>query len=193
MTFRIEAERLFIRPWEAADRPIFRALVDDIRVTRYLGRGAVWSDEHVDEFFARQQRHLENVGFCMGAIVRKGDERVIGLAGLQPLRKGNDVESGWWLAPDMWGHGYAAEAGGAAVAHGLNVLKLPRVVAIAHPDNEPSLVVMRKIGMSFVGKFTGEELGIFVQHPEVVMYAKEATARRDTSPAPDEPPPQLRS
>jgi RimJ/RimL family protein N-acetyltransferase len=172
VTFRIDSERVYIRPWTAADRPVFRALVDDIRVTRYLGRGAVWSDENVDEFFARQQRHVENVGFCMGAIVRRDGDRVIGLAGLQPLRKGNDVETGWWLAPDVWGHGYAAEAGAAAVAYGLDVLKLPRVVAIAHPDNEPSLAVMRRIGMALVGRFTGEELGIFVQHPEVVMYAK---------------------
>jgi RimJ/RimL family protein N-acetyltransferase len=172
VTFRIDSERVYIRPWMAADRPVFRALVDDIRVTRYLGRGAVWSDENVDEFFARQQRHVENVGFCMGAIVRRDGDRVIGLAGLQPLRKGNDVETGWWLAPDVWGHGYAAEAGAAAVAYGLDVLKLPRVVAIAHPDNEPSLAVMRRIGMALVGRFTGEELGIFVQHPEVVMYAK---------------------
>ena len=172
VTFRIDADRLYIRPWTAADRPVFRALVDDVRVTRHLGRGAVWSDEHVDEFFARQQRHLENVGFCMAAMVRREDERVIGLAGLQPLRKGNDVETGWWLAPDAWGHGYAAEAGNAAVTYGLNVLQLPRVVAIAHPDNEPSLAVMRKIGMKLVGRFTGEELGIFVQHPEVVMFAK---------------------
>jgi RimJ/RimL family protein N-acetyltransferase len=176
VTYRIDAERVYIRGWQASDRPIFRALVDDIRVTRYLGRGAVWSDEHVDEFFARQQRHLENVGFCMGAMVRKEDDRVIGLAGLQPLRKGNDVETGWWLAPDVWGHGYAAEAAGAAVAYGLNVLQLPRVVAIAHPDNEPSLAVMRKIGMTFAGRFTGEELGIFVAHPEVVMYALSSRA-----------------
>jgi RimJ/RimL family protein N-acetyltransferase len=172
VTFRIDTDRLYIRPWAAGDRPVFRSLVDDIRVTRYLGRGDVWTDEAVDEFFARQQRHLDTRGFCMSAMVRRSDERVIGLAGLQPLRKGDDVETGWWLAPDCWGHGYAAEAGAANVAYGLNVLHLPRVVAIAHPDNERSIHVMGTLGMEYVGRYTGEQLGIFVQHLEVVMYAR---------------------
>ncbi len=176
MTFRIETERLVMRPWTAEDRPVFRSFVDDLRITRYLGRGDVWTDEAVDEFFARQQRHLENRGFCMAAMTSKEDGRVVGVAGLQPLRKGDDVETGWWVAPDCWGRGYAAEAGAANVAYGLDVLQLPRVVAIAHAENAASIAVMKRIGMSFAGRFTGEELGIFVQHLEVVMYEKRREA-----------------
>jgi len=177
VTFAIESERLVIRPWQESDREVFRAFTSDERITRYLGRGPVWSGEQNDEFFARQQRHLENRGFCMGAMTRKSDGRVVGVAGLQPLRVGTDVETGWWVAPDCWGLGYAAEAGAAATDYGLNVLKLPRVVAIAHPDNAHSLRVMERIGMSYVGRFTGEELGIFVQHLEVVMYARDAASQ----------------
>ncbi len=44
----------------------------------------------------------------------------------------------------MWGRGVATEAATRALGHAAD---LPRVVAVTHPDNEPSQRVARRLGM----------------------------------------------
>lgn len=55
-----------------------------------------------------------------------------------------EVEIGWHLHPDVWGRGIATEAATRVLGHAAN---LPRVVAVTHPDNEPSQRVARRLGM----------------------------------------------
>ena len=67
-----------------------------------------------------------------------------------PNAEHGEVEIGWHLHPDSWGHGYAGEAAvavlGTAFAHGLE-----EVWALTHTDNHRSQAVCRKIGMESVG------------------------------------------
>jgi RimJ/RimL family protein N-acetyltransferase len=58
------------------------------------------------------------------------------------------VETGWRLARDAWGHGYATEAARAAVDHGFDRLGLTEILAIAVAGNERSFAVMRRLGMT---------------------------------------------
>ena len=51
------------------------------------------------------------------------------------------------LDPDVWGRGYATEAGAAALRHAVETLGFVRVVSIVHPENEPSFRVARRLGM----------------------------------------------
>jgi RimJ/RimL family protein N-acetyltransferase len=154
--FRLETERLFIRPWQPDDRPAFAALTQDPEVMQYVHAGLPYSEAEVDEFLGRQARQLAAFGVCMGAIIEKSTGRLAGVAGTQPL--GDDYEIGWWLARDLWGRGYATEAGGAAMEHVLHTLQRPRVVAIIDPGNEPSKRVVERLGMKCEGRFTGAQL-----------------------------------
>ena len=54
------------------------------------------------------------------------------------------VEIGWHLHPDVWGRGIATEAATRVLGHASG---LRRVVAVTHPDNEPSQRVARRLGM----------------------------------------------
>ena len=167
-SFLIETERLIIRPWEPRDREAFAALAKDPRVMRYiLEDGRTFTDEEVDAFLARQAMQMEKFGVCLGAMVRKEDDRVIGLAGVQPLGTTGDYEIGWWLAPDCWGKGYAVEAGRGLVDFVFNTMKLPRVTAIAQPDNARSIAIMDNLGMRDGGIKTGAELGH--RFPELIV------------------------
>ena len=154
--FRIDTERLFIRPWTDDDRPAFKALTDNPLVMEHVHRGEPYNASEIDEWFSRQARHMATYGFCMGALVEKASGEVIGVAGTQPL--GDDLEIGWWLASDRWGRGYATEAGAAAMDYVLNHLQRPRAIAIIHPTNEPSKRVAARLGMQYEGRFTGEQL-----------------------------------
>jgi ribosomal-protein-alanine N-acetyltransferase len=171
--FGLETDRLFIRPWTPADRPAFIALTEDPEVMRYVHGGQPYAEDEVDEWFTRQARQLAQHDVCMGALIEKATGRLVGIAGTQPLGTTGNLEIGWWLARDVWGRGYATEAGGAAMRHVLETLGHKRVVAIIDPDNEPSKRVVGRLGMHYESRVTGEQLGH--RKPQIVvdLFAKE--------------------
>ena len=57
------------------------------------------------------------------------------------------VEVGWRLARPFWGNGYATEAGAAALTYGFEQLDLEEIVSFTSRLNEPSIRVMRRLGM----------------------------------------------
>ena len=173
--FRLETDRLFIRPWQPDDRAAFTALTYDAEVMQYVHGGQPYAEEEVDEWFTRQARQLAERDVCMGALIEKTTGRLVGIAGTQPLGTTGNLEIGWWLARDVWGRGYATEAGGAAMRHVLETLGHTRVVAIIHPDNDPSKRVVARLGMHYEARVTGEQLGH--RRPEIVvdLFAKEST------------------
>src|SRR5436853_191835 len=145
--FLLETERLLIRPWQPADRPALKAFTQDPEVMRYVHGGVPYSEAEIDEFLARQARQLAEHDLAMGALVEKASGRLAGVCGVQPLGTTGDLEIGWWLARDLWGRGYATEAGAAAMHHVLETLGNPRVAAIIDPVNEPSQRVVARLGM----------------------------------------------
>jgi [ribosomal protein S5]-alanine N-acetyltransferase len=158
MTFRLETPRLLIRSWEPSDRPAFIAMARDPLVMRFVHHGEPYTDDEVEAFLARQAKQVADFGVCMGPMVEKATGRVVGLAGTQPLGKSDDFEIGWWLARDVWGRGYATEAGAAAMEHVFSVLDKPRAVAIIDPGNDASVAVATRLGMKHEGRFTGAQL-----------------------------------
>jgi [ribosomal protein S5]-alanine N-acetyltransferase len=165
MAFELDTARLLIRPWRDADRPALERMARDAQMMRFVRRGRILSDEEVDEILERQARHLERYGVCFGAVVMKGNDEVIGLAGMQPHDDGQ-FELGWWIWKDHWGRGYATEAAAAFVAHGRDMMGLKRVVAVIDPPNLASRRVAEKLGMSF----------------ECIKSARETIANREDMP-----------
>ena len=69
-----------------------------------------------------------------------------------PDAEHEEVEIGWHLHPDSWGHGYASEAAAAVLDFGF-AAGLPEVYAVVRPGNEASLAVCRRLGMTPLGRF----------------------------------------
>ncbi len=61
------------------------------------------------------------------------------------------AELGYWVGKPFWGHGFATEAGRAAVAFAFDTLELKRVFASAIAENAASKRVLEKIGMRHEG------------------------------------------
>jgi RimJ/RimL family protein N-acetyltransferase len=174
--FLLETDRLLIRPWTPDDRAGFAALTHDPEVMKYVHAGKPYSEEEIDEVMARQARQLAEHGVCMGALIEKASNRLVGVTGIQPLGTTGDFEIGWWLARDVWGRGYATEAGGAAMRHVLETLQRPRVVAIIDPDNEPSKRVVARLGMQYESRVTGAQLGHRLPDIVVDLFVRERSA-----------------
>lgn len=147
---RIETDRLVLRAFTAADRGPFAAMNADPEVMAHMSRSLDRSAS--DVFLARIQEHWAVDGFGLWAIERRDDGAFLGFAGLSapsfeaPFTPA--VEVGWRLARSAWGHGYATEAGAAALDHGFEVLGLAEIVSFTAAGNHRSRRVMERLGMT---------------------------------------------
>ena len=125
------------------------ALVGDPRVGATLG-GAQTPEEvtaSIEQHVARWER--DGVGYWMFRARDTGEG--VARGGLSRTHVGgrDEVEVGWAVMPERWGHGYATELGAAAVDVAFGMLGLGSVVAYTLPDNLASRRVMRKLGFSY--------------------------------------------
>lgn len=91
---------------------------------------------------------------------------MIGLMHMGPeLPPGPAIEVGWRLAPDAWGHGFAAEGGAAALAWGFANLDAVEIIAITAVGNLRSRAVMSRIGMTEQPERAFDHPGLAADHP----------------------------
>jgi RimJ/RimL family protein N-acetyltransferase len=150
-------DRLTLRRWRVEDREPFAAINADPEVMRFIGTGAILDPARPgpsDELLTRFERDWEERGFGLWALSARADpdERLLGYCGLTvPMFLPAvlpAVEVGWRLARDAWGRGYATEAARAAVAFGLEEHAMEEILSIVDPDNERSLRVCARLGMT---------------------------------------------
>lgn len=92
--------------------------------------------------------------------------QLIGNGGFKGRPKNGLVEVGYSVLPDFQGNGYATEATRALIGWAFSHPEVDRVAAETLPSLEPSLGVMRKCGMKYVGKGAPEE-GVETVHYEI--------------------------
>jgi RimJ/RimL family protein N-acetyltransferase len=144
--------RLQLRAWttEAGDLARLTDLYGRPEVTRWLGGPPSVPPE---ELVGRWQRvhRLDRLHGCWAIDPLSGGAPA-GTVLLKPLPNGvGEIEVGWHLHPDSWGHGYATEAARAVVDRGFDG-GLPEVYAVVRPGNERSLAVCRRLGMTPLGR-----------------------------------------
>jgi RimJ/RimL family protein N-acetyltransferase len=141
--------RLLLRRWVAADREPFAFMNADSRVMQHFQR--MLARDESDAMVDRIEQHFSDHGFGLWAIEIPGVVPFAGFVGLAiPAFRAHFtpcVEAGWRLAVEYWGHGYATEAGRAAVVFGFERLNLAEVVSFTVPENHRSRRVMERIGM----------------------------------------------
>ncbi len=147
---RLETERLILRRWREEDFAAFAALNADPVVMEFFP--ATLTPDQSDAMARHIEGRFDTNGFSFCAVERKGGAPFIGFVGLNvPVESRLPfmpaVEVGWRLAREHWGHGYATEAGRAALAYGFGALGLEEIVAMAVAGNHRSRRVMERIGM----------------------------------------------
>ncbi|MET9255533.1 GNAT family N-acetyltransferase [Streptomyces sp. NPDC003717] len=145
----IRTERLLLHSWRDSDLAPWAALNADPVVREYFP--GVLTREQSDASAARFQADLDRRGWGWWAVEVRDTGAFVGFAGLDPVEPGmpfTGVEAGWRLARTAWGHGYATEAGRAAVDHAFGELGLAEVLAVTAAGNLRSQAVMRRLGMT---------------------------------------------
>jgi RimJ/RimL family protein N-acetyltransferase len=164
----LSTPRLLLRAFRADDLPLYAALNADPEVTEFLG-GAISATESDDIADWAQALHsAEGIGLL--AVERREDAAFLGMCGLHHLYEWfpGDIEIGWRLSREHWGHGYATEAAQAWLTHAFTVLDLPRVISVTDQPNTRSIAVMRRLGMTVDHYATLEEDG---QQFDAVIHA----------------------
>jgi RimJ/RimL family protein N-acetyltransferase len=145
-------ERLELRAFAASDFPDLWRLDRDPRVMRYIGDGRPASLEAVRSTLERiihYPEHYPDLGIWHAA--RRDTGAFIGWFLLKYAGRSSDVEVGYRLLPEAWGHGYATEGAKALVDYGFDELGLNRIIGITHPENRASQRVLRKVGLADKG------------------------------------------
>jgi ribosomal-protein-alanine N-acetyltransferase len=154
----LQTERLLVRDWQEADVDAALAIYGSSEVSHWL-TPAIQQVTDGSVMRAILQAWTEaqpNMTPPSGrwAIVRQSDDEVVGglmIRLLPPYEE--DLEIGWQLRPDSWGHGYAAEASRSlinwAFKNGADEL-----FAVARPNNARAVATASRLGMERVGETT---------------------------------------
>jgi len=155
----IETHRLRLRPMTSGDLPALARMFADPDVMRYLPTGESRSVEETEVELNYMVDHWQQRGFGVWAITLKDTGEFAGYCGLQYLHEepggvsaealqgGTDVEVVAGLAKPYWQQGIAPEATRAALRYGFEAVRLARIVAAIHPDNDASRHILQSIGM----------------------------------------------
>ncbi|MFC6632735.1 GNAT family N-acetyltransferase [Microbulbifer taiwanensis] len=146
--FKLETPNLVLRQLTETDAPLMLAILNDPDFLRNVGDRGVRTEEDARRYIADGPMAMyRQYNFGMFRVEHQ-DGTAIGLCGLVKRDGLDDVDIGFAFLPDYRGQGYALEAAQAVMQYGREVIGLRRIVAIAQPDNEPSVRLLEKIGLS---------------------------------------------
>jgi ribosomal-protein-alanine N-acetyltransferase len=105
----------------------------------------------VREGLVAKVEHWERYGFGMWLACDRMSGEMVGRGGLQfTYTPGlHEIEAGWAIMPDRWGHGLATELAWASVEAAFGPLGLRHIIALALPQNRASRRVMEKTGFLY--------------------------------------------
>jgi RimJ/RimL family protein N-acetyltransferase len=147
----LHTARLQLRRPERGDAPrIFERFAADAEVTRYLSWPRHRSVADTREFLEASEREWEAHGTGPYLIFTR-DALLAGATGVH-LETPYRASTGYALARDAWGRGYATESTRAIVALTWTIPRLARLYALCHPENEASVRVLEKCGFAREGR-----------------------------------------
>jgi RimJ/RimL family protein N-acetyltransferase len=158
--------RLMLRGWQIDDAAAALEIYGSTDVARWLSP-AMDRVADLDAMRAVLERWIDEDTRAVPpagrwAIQRQSDGRIVGGVVLLPLPpRGDDLEIGWQLIPEMWGKGYATET-----THGVAgwafTQEFDELFAVVRPGNTRAAAVARRNGMEWVGE-TDKYFGLTLQ------------------------------
>ena len=146
----IEPGRLRLRGHRLDDFDASFAMYSDPVVTRFIG-GKLSTRQQAWSRLLNYVGHWALLGFGYWVVEEKSTGDFVGEVGFADFKREIEppidvAESGWVLAPQMHGKGYATEALRAMLAWGDGHLPSRRTVCLIAPENAPSIRVAEKCG-----------------------------------------------
>lgn len=166
----IETVRLALTELSDSDAEFIRGLLNEPSFLRYIGDRGVRTVEDAKRYIRDGPVAMyAKYGFGLMRMGLRTDGAPIGICGVLKRDALQDPDLGFALLPAYWSQGYAREAAAAVMRDARERLRLGRIVAIASPDNEPSIHLLGKLGFRFerMTKLADDagEVRLFVNDP----------------------------
>jgi RimJ/RimL family protein N-acetyltransferase len=146
----ITTDRLQLRAWREEDIEPYFAMCSDPQVMEFLL--PIRSREEIAAFIGRQCASQSQHDYSFWAVERLEDGAFLGFCGMKPGAEGTPIEGqveiGWRLRREAWGHGYAREAAAACLDWAWARINADSVWAITVPANKRSWGLMERLGMT---------------------------------------------
>ncbi|WP_196894368.1 GNAT family N-acetyltransferase [Aureivirga marina] len=171
-SYIFKSKRLGFRNWKESDIPKMAKISGDAEIMRFFP--AVATFEQTKEFVFRMQKMFEERHYCYFAVEELKSKKFIGFIGLcfqdYEAQFTPCTDIGWRLDKKFWNKGYATEGAKRCLEYAFQVLELEKIIATAPKINEPSISVMKKIGMQKKLEFKHFKLKDFPKIEECVCY-----------------------
>ena len=162
----LETARLQLRRLTLDDAAFLIDVFNDPAFKRFVGDRNIQTVDQARAFLEKGPfDSYRRFGFGHYVVELKGSGTPIGICGYVKRDTLPDVDIGFSLLPPFRSQGYALEAASAVMAYGRDTLGFRRIVAIASPDNDASIRLLGRLGLSFEGRVKlsekGEELNLY--------------------------------
>lgn len=145
---RVETHRLVLRRPAIEDaEAVFARYAGDVEVTKYMGWPRHSSLDHSKAFLRFSESEWMRWPAGPYLIESRKDHRLLGSTGFG-FESASVASTGYVLARDSWGCGYATEAL-TAIVKIAGELKILHLYALCHPDHHASIRVLEKCGFRF--------------------------------------------
>lgn len=147
----LETERLVLRRLLPDDLDRLFELYRDPEIRRYFPEGTLTYEETKEELEWFLNGHPRHPELGLWATIHKDTGEFIGRCGLLPwtINGRAEVEVAYLLAKEYWGQGLATEAAQAIVDYAFDRLHLTRLICMIYAENQASIAVATRIGMTF--------------------------------------------
>ena len=147
----LETERLVLRRLLPDDLDRLFELYRDPEIRRYFPEGTLTYEATKEELEWFLNGHPEHPELGLWATIHKETGQFIGRCGLLPwtIHGRAEVEVAYLLAKEYWGQGLATEAAQAIVDYAFDRLHLTRLICMIYAENQASIGVATRIGMTF--------------------------------------------
>jgi ribosomal-protein-alanine N-acetyltransferase len=158
MTANLETHRLLLRHFVMSDLDDLFAFYSDPDVVQYIPDAPRSYEETRKELEWFMNGHPKFPELGLWATIHKETGQFIGRCGLLPwtIDGQEEVEVAFALAKPYWGRGLATEVATRLVQYGFEHLHLSRLICVIELENQASIRVATKIGMSFEREATDD-------------------------------------
>ncbi len=159
----------------AKDAELLFELDQDVEVMRYINGGKITTKREIHEvYLPRLAKYTDaEKGWGMWKVMISQTNQFIGWILVRPVSffserpQWDNLELGWRFNRFAWGCGYATEAARHVMHAIADSQGISKFSAIAMPNNEASIRIMKKLGMKFLrSELNKDPLGDI----EVVYY-----------------------
>ncbi len=164
-----ETERLTISKITLKEAPFFVELMNTPSFLKYIGDRNI-KTIHDAELYLNKGilKSYEEHGFSYYKLKLKEDRnKIIGIVGLLKRKQLLDADIGFSFLPEFEGKGYGYEASVVIIKLAKETFKLKRIVAITNTDNNKSIKLIEKLGLTFE-----KRVKPFDDDEELLLFAK---------------------